>query len=635
MRRNRRRKIRYIKYFFIYLALLTIIAGIIYFLFFIPRNIKSGIVLDHKENSESISLKLGYGKNIKWIKVKKSLHLPESIAYNVSLKGSRVQSITPCSVYWGKIFTKDEETVVFEDGKTLKLSPGLPYIKIENEALLTMPSNSIITGASDYKFIGDSDGNIDLVLVNSIDIDAIRVGISNYDFSTLNHSIFTFSSARGIKLRFNDKDYQTKRNEQLKVEYKDNAIELSIYAINKKENTFKASLGQSKNKIYIYPGSEEYPMIISSLTRTNGYVPQYFGSFEIFIRNSSLNAINTIDLEQYLRYVVPGEMLSSGGLVGYKVQAVAARTYVLSDMLAGRFTKIGFHVDDTTMSQVYNSLPSIELCDQAIEETKGLVMTHGGKIIDAKYYSTSPGVGAPFNQIYYEDDGYNRANPEPYLTFKDYTGTGIDDLSDETKATEFFKNWTIESYDSNSPYFRWMITIDGNLLEETINSSIYDRYIKSPKSFKKKWYLGIYRSTIIPQEGIGNIQDLYISKRGIAGNILEMTIVSDLGTYKVEREQNIKKLLTPGEFTITPIYGKEIKNFKAFPSPFFIIDRQLQRNSLKSITIYGGGFGHGVGMSQYGVIGLSRAEKSYTEILDMFYEDIRIRNYEEVIKTSI
>ncbi|MDF2674499.1 MAG: SpoIID/LytB protein [Clostridiales bacterium] len=635
MRRNRRRKIRYLKYFFIYLALLTIIAGIIYFLFFIPRNIKSGIVLDRKETSESTSLKLGYGKNIKWIKVKKSLQLPESIAYNVSLKGSRIQSITPCSVYSGKIFTKDDETVVLEDGKTLKLSPGLPYVKIENETLLTMPSNSVITGASDYKFIGDSDGNINLVIVNSIDIDSIRVGISNYDFSSRDHSILTFSSARGIKIRFNDKDYQTKRNEQLKVEYRDNTIELSIYTINKKENTFKATLGQSKNKIYVYPGSEEYPMVISSLKRTNGYVPQYYGSFEIFIRDNSLNAINTIDLEQYLRYVVPGEMLSSGGLVGYKVQAVAARTYVLSDMLAGRFTGIGFHVDDTTMSQVYNSLPAIELCDQAIEETKGLVMTHGGKIIDAKYYSTSSGVGAPFNQIYYEDNGYKETNPEPYLTFKDYTGTGIDDLSDETKATEFFKNWTIESYDSNSPYFRWMITIDGNLLEETINSSIYDRYIKSPKSFKKKWYLGIYRSTIIPQEGIGNIQDLYISKRGIAGNILEMTIVSDIGTYRVEREQNIKKLLTPGEFTITPIYGKEVKNFKAFPSPFFIIDRQLQRSSLKSITIYGGGFGHGVGMSQYGVIGLARAGKSYTEILDVFYENIRIRDYEEVIKTSI
>jgi SpoIID/LytB domain protein len=172
-------------------------------------------------------------------------------------------------------------------------------------------------------------------------------------------------------------------------------------------------------------------------------------------------------------------------------------------------------------------------------------------------------------------------------------------------------------------------------LEETINSSIYDRYTKSPTSFKKEWYLGIYRSTVIPEEGIGNIQDLFISKRGIAGNIIEMTIVADSGTYRVQKEQNIKKLLTPAEFTITPIYGKEIKNFKAFPSPFFIIDKQLQKNNLKSITIYGGGFGHGVGMSQYGVIGLSRAGKNYTEILDVFYNDIKIKNYEDVIKTSI
>lgn len=635
MRRNRRRKIRYIKYFFIYLALLTIFAGTIYFLFFIPREIKYGVVLDRKESSDSISIKLGYGKNIKWVKVKKSLQLPESPAYDVSMKGSRIQTITPCSVYSGRVFTKDDNTVVFEDGKILKLKSGLSYVKIENEALKVLPSSSVLTGASDYKFIGDKDGNISLVIVNSIDIDSVRVGISNYDFSTLEHSILTFSSSRGIKFNFNSKEYKTKRNEQLRIEYKNNSIILSIYTINKKENTLKESLGQTKDKVYVYPVSDEYPMIVSSLTRTNGYVPQYFGSFEVFIRDNSLRAVNSIDLEQYLRYVVPGEMLSSGGLEGYKAQAVAARTYVLSDMLSGRFTSLGFHVDDTTLSQVYNSLPSVELCNQAIEETKGQVMTYGGKIIDAKYYSTSPGVGAPFNEIYYEGNGYKKQNPKPYLSFRDYTGTGINDLSDETKASEFFKNWTMDSYDSNSPYFRWKITIDGKLLEKTINSNIYDRYTKSPDSFKKKWYLGIYKKTVIPKEGIGSIQDLYISRRGTSGNIIEMTIVADSGTYRVLKEQNIKKLITPEEFTITPIYGKDIKNFKAFPSPFFTIDRQLQNTGIKSITIYGGGFGHGVGMSQYGVIGLSRGGKGYLEMLNIFYENVNIRNYEDLIKTLI
>lgn len=635
MRRNRRRKIRYIKYFFIYLALLAIFAGTIYFLFFIPREIKSGVVLDRKESSDSISLKLGYGKNIKWVKVKKSLQLPESPAYDVNMKGSRIQTITPCSVYSGRVFTKDDNTVVFEDGKTLKLKSGLSYVKIENEALKVLPSSSVLTGASDYKFIGDKDGNISLVIVNSIDIDSIRVGISNYDFSTLKHSVLTFSSSRGIKFSFNNKEYKTKRSEQLRIEYKNNSIMLSIYTINKKENTFKESLGETKDKVYVYPVSDEYPMIVSSLTRTNGYVPQYFGSFELFISDNSLRAVNSIDLEQYLRYVVPGEMLSSGGLEGYKVQAVAARTYVLSDMLSGRFTSVGFHVDDTTLSQVYNSLPSVELCNKAIEETKGQVMTYGGKIIDAKYYSTSPGVGAPFNEIYYEGNGYKKENPKPYLSFKDYTGTGINDLSDETKASEFFKNWTMDSYDSNSPYFRWKITIDGKLLEKTINSNIYDRYTKSPDSFKKKWYLGIYRKTVIPKEGIGNIEDLYISRRGTSGNIIEMTIVADSGTYRVLKEQNIKKLITPEELTITPIYGKDIKTFKTFPSPFFIIDRQLQNTGIKSITIYGGGFGHGVGMSQYGVIGLSREGKGYLEMLSLFYENVNIRDYEDLIKTLI
>jgi hypothetical protein len=126
-------------------------------------------------------------------------------------------------------------------------------------------------------------------------------------------------------------------------------------------------------------------------------------------------------------------------------------------------------------------------------------------------------------------------------------------------------------------------------LSNNINSTIYERFTKSPDSFKKQWYLGIYRKAAIPEEGIGSIQDLYISKRGTAGNIMELTLVSDKGTYKVEKEINIKRLLTPETFTMTPLYGKDITDFKRFPSPFFIIENQIQKGKLKGVTIYGGG----------------------------------------------
>jgi SpoIID/LytB domain protein len=647
---RKKKKKKYIRYFFIYLIVLSLISALTYFLFFNPTQINSGIVLDKKESSNSISLKLGYKKNIKWVKVSKKISLPDSLAYNVTMKGFRLKSITPCEVYTGRVFSRDDKNVVFQDGKTLKLNKDVTFVKKEGESLTLLAPNSVISGGSDYKFIGDDSGNISTILVGSIDVNAIRVGISNRDFTTLDHQQIGLYSSMGLSVKFNNTEYKTKKSrsqwpvkihEELVLENKNGTTVLSVYTLSINIYTgeaipvFKAKIGETKDKIYITPGSEDSPIYAYTLKRTNGYVPSYYGTFEVFMKDSALRMINEVDIEKYLKYVVPSEMLSSGGLEGYKVQAIAARTYVLSDMLSGRFTASGFHVDDTVMTQAYNAQAPNDICDRAIEESRGMVLAYNNKIIDAKYYSTSAGVGAPFNQIYYSKDEYNGDNPEPYLGFMDFTGTGVKDLSDEARAAEFFKDWTVNSYDSNSPYFRWKISIDAKDLIKTINSTIYDRYTNSPDSFKKKWYLGIYRKTAIPKEGIGNIQDLFISKRGTAGNIMELTLVSDTGTYRVEKEINIKKLLTPPEFIMTPLYGKDTKSFKKLPSPFFVIESQLQKGKLKGIIIYGGGYGHGVGMSQYGVIGLAKAGRSYNEILNIFYKDIKITDYEDILKASI
>lgn len=645
MRRNDRNKKMYFRHFLIYLAIILVIIGGTYLLYFSPHEIKAGILLDRKDTGNKIALKLGYGNNIKWIKINKNVELEDSVAYNVKLLGLRLKSITPCSVYTGQVFKKDSKTIQLESGEVLKLKENVHHYKIVNEELIPISSNSVISGASDYKFIGDDKGNVQVVLVNPINIDLIRVGISNRDFSSLKHTELIFTTkkeerekkfrGKGITILYDNKEYKTKTNDQVRIQYVNNEIKISLVGSDSSpESDFL--IGTSKNKIKLLPINKEKPISIPTLIRgkeSNNYTPMYYGEFEIFIEDDALKLINSVPLESYLKTVVPSEIPANGGIIGYKVQAIAARTYVLSDMLSGRFTHLGFHVDDTTLTQVYNSQKEQTLCNQAIEETKGMVMTYKGKIIDAKYYSTSPGVGAPYNEIYYSGYQHDVENPKPYLTFMNFTNTNIDDLSDEDKAEEFFKNWTINSYDSNFSLFRWKVTLDGKQLIKNINENIYKCYVKSPDSFKKEWHFKIFTKTKITEAGIGKIKDLFINKRGKAGNILEMTIVTEDSTYRVHGEYNIKKLLTLPEFTLTPLYGKDSKDYKALPSPFFIIEKKLTSTSIKEITLYGGGFGHGVGMSQNGVIGLVRLDKDYTEILNTFYKNVRIINYKDAIKT--
>lgn len=137
-----------------------------------------------------------------------------------------------------------------------------------------------------------------------------------------------------------------------------------------------------------------YYITIEGLKRMHTWSPQYRGEMIIKPSNTSssgIRVINKVKIEDYLKQVVPSEMPQSFGLEALKSQAVAARTYALSDYLKGRYIKEGFHVKDTTESQVYNNQKENPDATKAVETTAGEVLLHNGKPIDAKYFSTSSG----------------------------------------------------------------------------------------------------------------------------------------------------------------------------------------------------------------------------------------------------
>lgn len=630
------RRVRHKKYKGKITAVLLLIFSLIIFSYIYlikPAEIKCGIVIDRKETSKTISLKIAYSNKVKWIKVTKKLKLADAEAYDITLNGVRVKSITPCKIYSGKVYSKSSSEVNLEN-KILKLSPDVLYYTIKNDKLTKVPSSRVITGYSDFTFIEGRDGKVGAVIISQPYVENIRVGISTADFKSLDHSTIMISSKKGLNVKVLDTVYKIQKGEALKADCSSNLIMLSIYEAADDKYTKIKDLCNTSDRIYISSNST-YPMNAITLKRSGGYVPLYYGTLELFNKDNKMRIINELDIEQYLRFVVPSEMPRYGGVEGYKVQAIAARTYALSELLSGRFSKSGFHVVDTVSSQAYNSQPSNSFCDAAIEETRGMVMSYKGSIIDAKYYSTSCGVGAPYNEVWFNNKAEFKKNMEPYLEFGDYTENGIKSLSDEEVISTFLKDWTIKAYDSNAPLFRWKYDMTKQLLDDTINKNICELYKKSPVYIKKKWYFGIYRKTNIPADGIGDINDLYISKRGKAGNALEIVLSTDLGDYKVTGENNIRHLLSPdtSEFIITPLYGDTIKNMTVMPSSFFVIDKIIQGSKIKSITIYGGGYGHGVGMSQYGVIGLVRDGKNYQDILNIYYKGIKLEDYKKLIDT--
>lgn len=154
---------------------------------------------------------------------------------------------------------------------------------------------------------------------------------------------------------------------------------------------FKSSEKEFSSSSPFYIDGNGDSLVVKNLGKTHTNNPRYRGKLYFIPKGDMLYLVSVVDMEDYLKQVVPSEMPRSFGVEALKVQSVAARTYAISDFLKGRYTNLGFHVKDTIESQVYNNQVENQDANRAIEETRGEILVYDGKPIDAKYSSTSSG----------------------------------------------------------------------------------------------------------------------------------------------------------------------------------------------------------------------------------------------------
>jgi len=207
----------------------------------------------------------------------------------------------------------------------------------------------------------------------------IKVGITTN--GSLEHGRLTiFSSENKVQIYNEDFDITVGENERIDVRNSSGTTTITL----ENGKTLK-----TRNPLNFYAKGEY--LTLSPVRKGHTSSPRYRGVITVIPRGSSLRVINTLDIEKYLLQVVPSEMPKSFGVEALKVQAVAARTYAVSDILKGKYAKDGFHIKDTVESQVYNNQVENEEATRAIEETAGEIMTYDNIPIDAKYFSTSSG----------------------------------------------------------------------------------------------------------------------------------------------------------------------------------------------------------------------------------------------------
>lgn len=347
-----------------------------------------------------------------------------------------------------------------------------------------------------------------------------------------------------------------------------------------------------------------------SVHRNQG-IPSYRGNFEIHKTEEGLLLINELLLEEYLYAVVPSEMPSTYPSESLKAQAVCARTYSYGYLEHAGLPALGAHVDDSVNYQVYNNIMEKKSSTDAVRQTGGELLLQDGKPITAYYYSTSCGYGTDDRIWKEEGEGaapYLRSvhiaqdeNNESQEISEQTDTTQTDELQKKSEQEEVLREYLTtvheEDYEKEEPWYRWSYTVQ-DLDIDLLKTKLQERGI-SFTDFKK-------------------VKDMEIIRRAAGGSARTLVISTDQGELQVEGEYEIRYVLNQGGEVIRQDDSAYIPS-TILPSAYFVMDLQQGKKGITGFTLYGGGFGHGVGMSQNAAKAMAQSGKTYEEILAMFY----------------
>ncbi|MES2177264.1 MAG: SpoIID/LytB domain-containing protein [Gemmatimonadota bacterium] len=287
---------------------------------------------------------------------------------------------------------------------------------------------------------------------------------------------------------------------------------------------------------------------------------RYRGDLVISATAAGLVVVNRLPMDDYLRGVVPLEIgsTSSRDVAAVEAQAVTARSYAVTHINS----RARYDMRATVSDQVYGGAGvETNASNLAVQSTSGLVLLYGGQVVNAPYYSTCGGSTAEPQDVW-------RTGPEPYLRR----------VSDQIPGTTRF-------YCDFAPRYRWTRTFGRDDLRQHVV-----KYMKS---------LGGNASTI------SSVRSVTVTDVTPAGRVSVLTIETDRGAITLRGNEMRSALrLASGEL----LY-----------STYFSVETVMGRDGVETLTLIGGGNGHGVGMCQAGAIGRARAGQDFRTILRTYY----------------
>ena len=288
----------------------------------------------------------------------------------------------------------------------------------------------------------------------------------------------------------------------------------------------------------------------------------YRGTVSVTERDGTVTVVNDVGIEEYVAGVVGVEMGRRPGSdqAALEAQAVASRSYAVSGL--GRFEALGFDFRAGLTDQVYRGAQvESELGSRAVRDTAGLVTTHGGSVITAFFHSTCGFATAS------PEESFRNVRPRQYLrSVSDARGRGY--------------------YCDGSPRFRWRVEWSGVELADVLRRTV-------PRALGIDAYF------------VSDILDVEVRDTGPSGRVTEIRVYVDQGEI--------------------PVFGPDVRavfetpDAKSLGSTAVQLTKKRENGRVTRLIAAGAGWGHGVGMCQWGAIGRARAGQDYQTILGTYF----------------
>ncbi len=386
---------------------------------------------------------------------------------------------------------------------------------------------------------------------------------------------------------------------------------------------------------------------INSIARTQG-TPYYGGILDLTLTEQGILIVNELPLEDYLLKVVPSEMPARYGIETAKIQAICARSFAIGQIEKNACGAYGAHVDDSTSYQVYNNIAQQEYSTQGVRQTQGMVLTDKvtNHIISTWYYSTSCGFGTD-NRSWGSTSvaSYIQAkeiSEQGFLNQLDVISESVLSMQNEDAFRQWITNWNVETYESDMTWFRWKFDMTLEQLQAQLQQTLpsviqsYGKYVFAVDE------MGNERRA--ETSDFGDLISMEVKSRGVGGIVQELYIKGTAQTLVVRYQTAIRRLLGDKArvYTNFSSTGSSISSSALLPSAFFclvpmmteaIVEEDSEENAIveefTGYTIYGGGIGHGIGMSQNAAKAMCDTGIKAEDVLLFFYPGADIINIYE------